>query len=81
MAKTGCDKDCSTCDMNNRTFCAVQLSLANQELIMQQGNIIAQQQEMINSLVKILSPLLSQDTAPISPIPGGEVKVPESKTK
>lgn len=83
MAKTGCDKDCSTCDMGNRTFCAVQLGLKNQELIVRQGAIISRQQEMIGSLVQLLSPLLAQDAAPIPPIPGGgePEKVPENKTK
>lgn len=82
MAKTGCDKNCSTCDINNRSFCAVQLGLKNQELIMAQGAIISQQQEMIGSLIQLLSPLFKQDAAPISPIPGGEeVKVPEVKQK
>lgn len=81
MAKNGCDKDCSTCDIGNRTFCAVQLGLKNQELIVQQGAVIAQQQEMIGSLVQILSPLLSQSAAPITPNLGGEEKVPEVKNK
>lgn len=81
MAKTGCDKNCSTCDINNRTFCAVQLGLKNQELIVQQGEIIAQQQEMIGSLVNLLSPLFSQGAAPITPNLGGEEKVPEVKNK
>lgn len=67
MSKTGCDKNCSTCDINNRSFCAVQLGLKSQELIVQQ-------QEMINSLVQILSPLLSGGAAPISPNLGGETE-------
>lgn len=78
MAKQGCDKDCSTCDMNNRTFCAVQLGLKNQEIILKQ-------QEVITSLVGILSPLFPQAAAPIAPsIPGEEElkeKVPEKETK
>lgn len=81
MAKTGCDKDCSTCDLANRSFCSVQLGFKNQELILQQNAILLQQQEMIGSLIKLLSPLLTQDTAPIPPMPGGEeVKVPENKS-
>lgn len=81
MAKTGCDKDCSTCALDNRMFCAVQLGLKNQELILQQGAIISKQQEMISSLVQLLSPLLSQAAAPIPPMPGGgKDKVPEDKS-
>nr|DAF47727.1 MAG TPA: SAM superfamily protein [Myoviridae sp. ctByu2] len=78
MAKQGCDKDCSTCGINNWTYCAVQFGLKNQELLLQQ-------QEMISSLITILSPLFSQATAPIAPsIPGEEdvkEKVPEKETK
>ena len=34
MAKEGCDKNCATCDIGNRAYCAVQLGLKNQELLM-----------------------------------------------
>ena len=76
MAKTGCDKNCSTCDIGNRAFCAVQLGLKNQELLL---NV----QNTVQALIGVLAPLLpAQDAAPISPIPGGEeVKVPEQKAK
>lgn len=76
MAKTGCDKNCSTCDIGNRAFCAVQLGLKNQELLL---NV----QNTVQALIGVLAPLLpAQDAAPILPIPGGEeVKVPEQKTK
>lgn len=76
MSKTGCDKNCSTCDIGNRAFCAVQLGLKNQELLLNMQNTV-------QALIGVLAPLLpAQDAAPISPIPGGEeVKVPEQKTK
>lgn len=31
MAKEGCDKNCTTCDIGNRAYCAVQLGLKNQD--------------------------------------------------
>lgn len=33
MAKEKCDKNCATCSNDNRSFCAVQMAMANQELI------------------------------------------------
>lgn len=32
--KDKCDKNCATCTTDNRSFCAVQLALANQELLL-----------------------------------------------
>lgn len=61
MAKTGCDKNCSTCDIGNRAFCAVQLGLKNQELLL---NV----QNTVQALIGVLAPLLpAQDAAPTSP--------------
>ena len=34
MAKDKCDRNCSTCSVENRSFCAVQMAIANQELLM-----------------------------------------------
>lgn len=65
--KNGCDKDCSTCDVGNRAFCAVQLGLKNQELLIQQSATIAQQQEIIKTLVSVLTPVLSSSTSLIKP--------------
>lgn len=72
MAKNGCDKNCSTCDLGNRTFCSVQLSLKNQELIMQQEKKMDEMEETMKTLIQILSPLLGSSTTPISPNPDGE---------
>lgn len=81
MAKTGCDKNCSTCDLNNRAFCAVQLGFKNQELILQLGAALQEQQKITSSLIQVLSPLLGKNEAPIPPIPGGADNVPEAETK
>lgn len=72
MAKNGCDKNCSTCDLGNRTFCSVQLSLKNQELIMQQEKKMDDMEETMKTLIQILSPLLGANNTPISPNPDGE---------
>lgn len=34
MAKEKCDRDCSTCNPENRSFCAVQMAMANQEILL-----------------------------------------------
>lgn len=34
MAKEKCDRDCSTCNTENRSFCAVQMAIANQEILL-----------------------------------------------
>lgn len=34
MAKEKCDRDCSTCNAENRSFCAVQMVMANQEILL-----------------------------------------------
>lgn len=67
MAKEGCDKNCATCDLTNRTYCAVQIGLKNQEILLKQ-------QAIITGLLQVLSPLLSTSDAPItSPSMGDEV--------
>lgn len=34
MAKDKCDRNCATCNAENRSFCAVQMAMANQEILM-----------------------------------------------
>lgn len=34
MAKDKCDRNCATCGAENRSFCAVQMAMANQELLL-----------------------------------------------
>lgn len=34
MAKDKCDRNCATCGAENRSFCAVQMVMANQELLL-----------------------------------------------
>ncbi len=35
MAKDKCDRNCATCGAENRSFCAVQMAMANQELLLE----------------------------------------------
>lgn len=58
MAKEGCDKNCATCDIGNRAYCAVQLGLKNQELLMNM-------QTIISGLIQVLTPILTPGSAPI----------------
>lgn len=34
MAKDKCDRNCATCGAENRSFCAVQMAMANQEILL-----------------------------------------------
>lgn len=34
MTKDKCDRNCATCGAENRSFCAVQMAMANQEILM-----------------------------------------------
>lgn len=34
MAKDKCDRNCATCGAENRSFCAVQMAIANQEILL-----------------------------------------------
>lgn len=34
MAKDKCDRNCATCRAENRSFCAVQMAMANQEILL-----------------------------------------------
>lgn len=34
MAKEKCDRNCATCGAENRSFCAVQMAMANQEILL-----------------------------------------------
>lgn len=35
MAKEKCDRNCATCGAENRSFCAVQMAMANQEILLE----------------------------------------------
>nr|UWD69353.1 MAG: hypothetical protein [Bacteriophage sp.] len=73
MAKEGCDKNCATCDIGNRAYCAVQLGLKNQELLMNM-------QTIISGLIQVLTPILTPGSAPIqSPNLGGDVPAEDIK--
>ncbi len=67
MAKEKCDRNCATCGVDNRSFCAIQIAMANQELLMGLVNGVTQ---MNNSL----APLFSDGPAPLSPSVTGEDK-------
>ncbi len=55
--KEQCDKNCATCPMDNRTYCAVQIALATQSLVLQQSEAIA-----------ALTQRMAPTAAPIQPI-------------
>jgi hypothetical protein len=55
--KETCDKNCATCALDNRSYCAVQIALANQSLILQLA-------ESVSSLSKSMA----VTAAPLQPM-------------
>lgn len=54
--KEKCDRNCATCGMDNRSYCAVQMAITNQEILM--------------SLVEKMATLVGGQSSPIPPIIG-----------
>ena len=78
MAKEGCDKNCATCDIGNRAYCAVQLGLKNQELGLKNQELLMNMQTIVSGLIQVLTPILTPGSAPIqSPNLGGDVPAEE----
>lgn len=74
MAKDKCDRNCKTCGIDNRSYCAVQISLANQEMLMQLGQSIA-------NLANAMSPLLTPGENIVPPVTEEEGIVPKAEKK
>lgn len=55
MAKQNCDKDCMTCALEQRSYCAVKTSMANQEILMA---IVAELRNRKNENVELIVPNL-----------------------
>lgn len=55
MAKQNCDKNCLTCGQEQRSYCAVQMANANQELIM---SLLQEVREMKSSGANLIVPHL-----------------------
>lgn len=53
MAKDKCDRNCATCGADNRSFCAVQMAMANQEILM---SLLQEVRGMKSGSVDLLSP-------------------------
>lgn len=64
MAKEKCDKNCATCSSDNRSFCAVQMAMANQELILALTQKIDNMVETDNTL---LLPIANDNVEPTDP--------------
>lgn len=70
MSKTKCDNDCASCGIDNRTFCAVQMARANQELILSLAKRFDECQQVIGLLSGQLAPMLPTSDIPLSPSSG-----------
>lgn len=70
MKENGCDRNCATCTPENRSYCAAQLGLRNQETL-------AKVNESLTIVASLLQKIIPSDAPLISPNPGGEVEVPE----
>lgn len=57
MAKEKCDRNCATCNAENRSFCAVQMAMANQEILLSLSKTINELAEMSKSNTQLISPV------------------------
>lgn len=67
MAKDKCDRNCSTCTIDNRTFCAVQMVLANQEMIMAIQKRVEEMNERQVRKEELLHPSCNDIPVPTDP--------------
>lgn len=60
MAKDKCDRNCATCGAENRSFCAVQMAMANQELLLALSAKIDALSAMNNA--ELIPPVIAEPT-------------------
>lgn len=60
MAKEKCDRDCATCNAENRSFCAVQMAMANQEILLVMSAKIEALAERNNA--ELIPPVIAEPT-------------------
>ena len=60
MAKEKCDKNCATCSNDNRSFCAVQMAMANQEILISLTRKIETIFES-NKQTELVTPIYNKD--------------------
>lgn len=53
MEKDRCDRNCATCGAENRSFCAVQMAIASQEILM---TILQEVRDMKSSHGDLITP-------------------------
>lgn len=68
MAKEKCDRDCSTCNAENRSFCAVQMAIANQEILLTLVKKVDDLSERKETMAELIPPVckkgISEPTGP-----------------
>ena len=69
MEKDKCDRNCATCAHENRSFCAVQMAMANQEILLAMAKQIDEMkafQQAQQAEKKLINPSLNitEPTAP-----------------
>lgn len=60
MAKDKCDRNCATCGADNRSFCAVQMAMANQEILLALSAKI--DALSANSNAELIAPVIAEPT-------------------
>lgn len=60
MAKDKCDRNCATCGAENRSFCAVQMAMANQEILLALSAKIDALSS--NSNAELIPPVIAEPT-------------------
>lgn len=64
MAKEKCDRNCATCGAENRSFCAVQMAMANQEILLALTRQVDELTELAKSTKKeteLIPPVCATD--------------------
>lgn len=61
MAKEKCDRNCATCGAENRSYCAVQMAMANQELLLALSAKV--DTLSVKNNAELIPPVISEPTA------------------
>lgn len=76
MAKKDCDKDCMTCALEQRSYCAVKMSMANQEILMAiAAELHNRKSEKVGLIVPNLVPIPTEEET--EPTDSGAVTINE----
>lgn len=61
MAKEKCDRNCATCGAENRSFCAVQMAMANQEILLALTKQVGELVQSTKKETELIPPVCATD--------------------